>query len=96
MSWLGVCVTPLAPCRFVVPMRKRPNCDFSFAGLKTSVRLAIESALPGSLEQQALQRQPFRPGDEAALAPEGAEPASSCSTQTESEAVRKVRSPSGP
>ncbi len=26
-----------------VPMQRRPNCDFSFAGLKTAVRLAIEA-----------------------------------------------------
>jgi|LauGreSBDMM110SN_4_FD.fasta_scaffold102810_2 N6-L-threonylcarbamoyladenine synthase len=29
--------------KFAVPMRKHPNCDFSYAGLKTSVRLAIEA-----------------------------------------------------
>jgi len=28
--------------RFPVPLKKRQNCDFSYAGLKTSVRLAIE------------------------------------------------------
>lgn len=28
-----------------VPMQRRPNCDFSFAGLKTAVRLAIEARL---------------------------------------------------
>eukprot|EP00873_Tetraselmis_striata_P017802 jgi/Tetstr1/438066/TSEL_026691.t1 len=28
--------------KFPIPLRKRPNCDFSYAGLKTSVRLAIE------------------------------------------------------
>ncbi len=26
-----------------MPMKKHPNCDFSYAGLKTSVRLAIEA-----------------------------------------------------
>jgi N6-L-threonylcarbamoyladenine synthase len=29
-----------------VPMQKHANCDFSFAGLKTGVRLCIESELP--------------------------------------------------
>lgn len=29
-----------------VPMRKHANCDFSFAGLKTGVRLCIERELP--------------------------------------------------
>lgn len=28
--------------RFPVPLKKRPTCDFSFAGLKTAVRLTIE------------------------------------------------------
>lgn len=30
---------------FAVPMRKHANCDFSYAGLKTGVRLAIEQAV---------------------------------------------------
>ncbi|GBF91039.1 hypothetical protein Rsub_03895 [Raphidocelis subcapitata] len=29
-----------------VPMQRHPNCDFSFAGLKTGVRLCIERELP--------------------------------------------------
>ncbi|KAJ9518177.1 hypothetical protein QJQ45_010078 [Haematococcus lacustris] len=29
--------------KFAVPMKKRTNCDFSYAGLKTSVRMAIEA-----------------------------------------------------
>ncbi|KAL6762262.1 Gcp-like domain-containing protein [Haematococcus lacustris] len=29
--------------KFAVPMKKRTNCDFSYAGLKTSVRTAIEA-----------------------------------------------------
>jgi tRNA A37 threonylcarbamoyltransferase TsaD len=28
--------------KFAVPMRKHQTCDFSYAGLKTSVRMAIE------------------------------------------------------
>ena len=32
---------------FTQPMRKRPTCDFSYAGLKTAVRLAIEETLGG-------------------------------------------------
>lgn len=31
---------------FSVPMRQRPTCDFSYAGLKTAVRLAIEERVP--------------------------------------------------
>lgn len=31
--------------RFTVPLKKRPNCNFSYAGLKTAARLAIEEAL---------------------------------------------------
>ena len=29
-----------------VPMQRRPTCDFSYAGLKTAVRLAIEERAP--------------------------------------------------
>ncbi|GAX78004.1 hypothetical protein CEUSTIGMA_g5446.t1 [Chlamydomonas eustigma] len=35
---------PLA-FKFVLPMKKYQNCDFSFAGLKTSVRLCIEATV---------------------------------------------------
>jgi hypothetical protein len=31
---------------FSVPMLRRPTCDFSYAGLKTAVRLAIEERCP--------------------------------------------------
>jgi len=31
---------------FPVPLRKRKNCDFSYAGLKTAARLAVERDLP--------------------------------------------------
>jgi predicted NodU family carbamoyl transferase len=31
--------------KFAVPMKKHANCEFSFAGLKTSVRLCIEKEL---------------------------------------------------
>ena len=41
---------PLNPTRqaykFVLPMKRYPTCDFSFAGLKTSVRLCIEANVP--------------------------------------------------
>ncbi|GBG72034.1 hypothetical protein CBR_g10969 [Chara braunii] len=33
---------------FSVPMRKFKNCNFSYAGLKTAVRLAIDAACPGA------------------------------------------------
>lgn len=33
--------------RFSLPLRQRPNCNFSYAGLKTAVRLAIEAHAPG-------------------------------------------------
>ncbi|PNW73015.1 hypothetical protein CHLRE_14g615500v5 [Chlamydomonas reinhardtii] len=37
--------------KFAVPMRKYGTCDFSFAGLKTSARLAIEQTLsPAAVE----------------------------------------------
>lgn len=37
---------PLAHA-FTVPMRQQQNCNFSFAGLKTAVRLTVERELPG-------------------------------------------------
>lgn len=33
--------------KFSVPLRRKPNCNFSYAGLKTAVRLAIEAEVPG-------------------------------------------------
>ncbi|KAK9803673.1 hypothetical protein WJX72_010519 [[Myrmecia] bisecta] len=33
--------------QFSVPMRSRPDCNFSYAGLKTAVRLAIEAEVAG-------------------------------------------------
>ena len=33
--------------RFSVPLRRKANCNFSYAGLKTAVRLAIEAEAPG-------------------------------------------------
>ncbi|KAG2423278.1 hypothetical protein HXX76_015427 [Chlamydomonas incerta] len=40
--------------KFAVPMRKYGTCDFSFAGLKTSARLAIEQTLaPGAVAGMA-------------------------------------------
>jgi N6-L-threonylcarbamoyladenine synthase len=39
------------PARFAFtrPMKGRPGCDFSFSGLKTAVRVAVESLPPGPL-----------------------------------------------
>ena len=31
--------------RFPVPLRQKKNCDFSYAGLKTAVRMAIDAEL---------------------------------------------------
>ena len=36
------------------PMRHRPNCDFSFAGLKTAVRQIIEGWPDGAQDRQAM------------------------------------------
>ena len=33
--------------RFSPPLRQRPDCNFSYAGLKTAVRLAVEAHAPG-------------------------------------------------
>ena len=32
--------------KFSTPLRRKPNCNFSYAGLKTAVRLAIEAEVP--------------------------------------------------
>ncbi len=32
--------------KFSPPLRQKPNCNFSYAGLKTAVRLAIEAEVP--------------------------------------------------
>ncbi len=37
---------------FARPMKGRPGCDFSFSGLKTAVRVAVESLPPGPLSDQ--------------------------------------------
>jgi N6-L-threonylcarbamoyladenine synthase len=41
------------PARFALPrpMKGKPGCDFSFSGLKTSVRVAVETLPPGSLSE---------------------------------------------
>lgn len=36
-------------------MAQRPNCDFSYAGLKTALRLAIEAEAPGPPTEANLQ-----------------------------------------
>ena len=33
--------------KFSAPLKRRPNCNFSYAGLKTAVRLAIEAQVQG-------------------------------------------------
>ena len=33
--------------KFSRPLIRKPNCNFSYAGLKTAVRLAIEAEVPG-------------------------------------------------
>jgi len=37
---------------FSRPMKGRPGCDFSFSGLKTAVRTAVEAMPPGSLSEK--------------------------------------------
>ncbi|KAG1674846.1 hypothetical protein FOA52_015234 [Chlamydomonas sp. UWO 241] len=39
--------------KFSVPMKKHANCDFSFAGLKTSVKLAVEEVVRQADERRA-------------------------------------------
>ena len=42
------------PTRFAFtrPMKGKPGCDFSFSGLKTAVRVAVENLPPGPLSEQ--------------------------------------------
>lgn len=47
------------------PMKGRPGCDFSFSGLKTSVRQAVEKLPPGPLSEQ--DRQDLAAGFQAAV-----------------------------
>ena len=42
------------PIKFTVPLKQRKTCDFSFAGLKTNVRMAIEKNL-GTIDEQTKQ-----------------------------------------
>lgn len=57
----GACLEALAKTgdpkrfRFRVPMAQRPNSDFSYAGLKTALRLAIEAEAPGPATEANLQ-----------------------------------------
>lgn len=37
---------------FARPMKGKPGCDFSFSGLKTAVRTAVEALPPGALSDQ--------------------------------------------
>jgi len=76
-------------CAFVlncaaVPMKKYGNCDFSYAGLKTSVRLCIEKVL-GSAEgvgKRATNEQQSSSGAEPAVPPLQQQP-SPCSGTNE-------------
>lgn len=47
--------------KFTMPLRMRPNCNFSYAGLKTAVRLAIEAEAPGPPTDANRQVPPFLP-----------------------------------
>lgn len=51
--------------RFGVPMKKHANCDFSYAGLKTSVRLCIERELgePSTSQQGASECVGYEPNN---------------------------------
>jgi len=51
------------PIRFTVPLRKRKTCDFSFAGLKTNVRLAIEKHL-GTIIDESKPEQKSLPSED--------------------------------
>lgn len=42
--------------RFAIPMERKPNCDFSYAGLKTSVRLCIEKEIGADASTSGMWR----------------------------------------
>ena len=42
-------------CRFAVPLARREDCNFSYAGIKTAVLLAVQR-LPGDLDEAALRQ----------------------------------------
>lgn len=41
--------------KFTVPLQRHVDCNFSYAGLKNSVRLAIEAEAPGAATETNLQ-----------------------------------------
>ena len=41
--------------KFTVPLQRHIDCNFSYAGLKNSVRLAIEAEAPGAATDANLQ-----------------------------------------
>ena len=51
--------------RFSRPLVRKPNCNFSYAGLKTAVRLAINAELKGPPSEADRQVRPIE--DEACL-----------------------------
>jgi N6-L-threonylcarbamoyladenine synthase len=74
--------------QFAVPMQKHANCDFSYAGLKTSTRLAIEREL-GSAEGAGKRAS----ADAAASAGAGGSSSSSSSSSSGSVAQRQEQQP---
>ena len=46
--------------KFSTPLRRKPNCNFSYAGLKTAVRLAIEAEVPGPPSDANRQVAPYQ------------------------------------
>ena len=61
--------------RFPVPLRKRKNCDFSYAGLKTAVRMAIERDL-GRGDPEGEEGKKTRAFSTVCAGPEGPPPPS--------------------
>ena len=51
--------------RFSRPLLRKPNCNFSYAGLKTAVRLAIDAELKGPPSEA--NRQVRRNGEKACV-----------------------------
>jgi N6-L-threonylcarbamoyladenine synthase len=76
--------------QFAVPMQKHANCDFSYAGLKTSTRLAIEREL-GSAEGAGKRAS----ADAAASAGAGGSSISSSGSVAQRQEQQPAQTPSG-
>jgi len=74
--------------RFPVPLRRRKDCDFSYAGLKTAVRLAIERDLGKPADGDAFARARGLSDDDDASEGDAEDPSFSAEETARRDAVR--------